>query len=329
MKRSLGILGILLTSFLLVTGSVLALQIPTDWETEERQLEFTHDQSGFRFESKRLSDLGDDTLVGAYSIPERSLTLTFVDQRAENVTATQLSVLFQALVEYRDADGDGAYGVGDQIVQRVRLSDLPPPTKEVTMSGSGGRVVKIAYDLPSKLGDSSDTGAFNVRFWIQSKTDAADGQPVAASHVRMKMELLKFPFQTNASRVALEKVVAATRPIEDGGSAFWLGTEPNQLFYEWTEESRVDGATRPVHVTLLASPDGVGRLDQSTVVLDSFERGQDLSHESRVGARPADAEPFGVIEEFIFHGDWRFYGAALGVACLLIGVTTWRRIHRA
>ncbi|HEX9816181.1 MAG TPA: hypothetical protein VGB18_04310 [Candidatus Thermoplasmatota archaeon] len=322
------ILGILIGALLLLP-IVLAQDDSESWAQDERRLNVQQTADGFRYESTRESDLGNDVVEGSFSTLNRRYSVSYLDRSSTNMTPLRLIVAFEGLLEYQDVDGDNAYSLGDRIIQRQRLVDLPAPAQRIDPLLNGGQRATYTYSL-ADLDPESKDATLEVIFSMFPRAQMIGGQLVPPTRPHTEVTVDHFPFQNESSRLALETRVYANGPLEETPNAFYVSAEERRLVYEWPGQSTVDGDVRPVHVTLL----GTG--GQSTnpaatpaVVLLSYERGDALSYQPVIGPEREEPKEQNAIVEFFTHGDWRLYGIGVVAAFALIGATMWRRIERA
>ncbi len=321
------ILGILIGATLLLP-IVLSQDDTRSWEQDERRLSFQQTPDGFRYESTRDTDLGNDVVEGSFSTLNRRYSMSYLDRLSANMTPLRLDVAFEGLLEYQDIDGDDAYSLGDRIIQRQRLVDLPAPTQKVDPLLNGGQRATYTYAL-SVLDPESQDATLQVAFSIFPRAETIGDQLVPPTRAHTDVNVEYFPFQNETSRLALETRVFANGALEEAPNAFYVSGSQRRLVYEWPGQSTVDGDAKPVHVTLLGT--GGQRTNPAatpTVVLHSYERGDQLSYQPVIGPEREEPEQQNVIAEFFARGDWRLYGIGIVAAFALIGATMWRRIER-
>src|SRR5688500_8706913 len=80
------------------------------WRLAPRDLAVRGSDSGFTFTSGRDSALGTDTLSGAFDARAARLATALRVDRPDPASL-RMDVAWDRLVEYRDVDGDGLYGL--------------------------------------------------------------------------------------------------------------------------------------------------------------------------------------------------------------------------
>jgi hypothetical protein len=318
------ILGIVLGASLLVPALV-AGEEDAAWEQDERRLTFQPTPDGFRFESVRDNDMGNDVLVGSYSTLNRRYTVSYLDNAA-NMTPLRLTIDFEALVEYQDLDADESYGLGDRIVQRQRVADLGAPNTKVESLPNGASRATYTYSLATPNSDDADADLIIV-FTLAPGPQTIDGDIVPPTRPHVEIRVDHFPYENVTSRVAFETRLIGSAALQEESNAFYVSSNERRLVYEWPDQSQVDGDERPVRVTLLGTSGQSG--GANAVVLHSYERGEELSYQPIIGAERETPATQNVFVEFFTHGDWRLYGIGVVAAFALIGATVWRRIDRA
>ncbi|HJQ93962.1 MAG TPA: hypothetical protein VJ874_06755, partial [Candidatus Thermoplasmatota archaeon] len=88
----------------------------TAWGMEARTLDVRGHATGFDFTSTRDSALGADSITGGFDAPSARLTTALLATRPE-AASVRIDLAWTGLVEYRDTDGDGLYGLADETVQ--------------------------------------------------------------------------------------------------------------------------------------------------------------------------------------------------------------------
>ena len=319
------ILGILIGASLLVP--ILQAQDETDaWEQDARRLVFQQTPDGFRYESTRDTDLGNDVIEGSFSTQNRHYSVMYLDRAQTNMTPLRLNVAFEGLIEFQDLDGDDAYSLGDRIVQRQRLVDLAAPAQKVEHLASGGERATYEYSL-SDLDPGSPDATLSIAFTLFPRPQAIGEQTVPPTRAHTQLSVTNFPFQNETSRLALESRVFGSGPLEEAPNAFYVSGSDRRLIYEWPGQSTVDGDSRPVHVTLLGtSGQNTNPSMTPAVVLHSYERGETLTYQPVIGPERENPEQQNAIVEFFAHGDWRLYGLGVLAAFALVGVGMWRRV---
>lgn len=319
------VLGILIGGTLLVP--MLQAQDETiTWAQDERRLSFHQTADGFRYESTRESDLGNDVIEGSFSTQNRRYTVNYLDRSSTNMTPLRLTVAFEGLIEFQDLDGDHAYSLGDRIIQRQQLVDLAAPTQRVEHLAAGGERATYTYVL-SDLAPGSSDATVTIGFTMFPRPQAVGDEMVPPTRAHTQVSVEHFPFQNETSRLALESRVFASGPLEEAPNAFYVSGSERRLVYEWPGQSTVDGDARPVHVTLLGTGGQSSNPSAApAVVLHSYERGETLTYQPVIGPKRETPQPQNVLVEFFAHGDWRLYGIGMLAAFALVGVGIWRRV---
>lgn len=213
----------------------------------------------------------------SFDFEDAEFEVKFEGEVGDNETEMKLEAQFQALAEYRDANGNGRFDPGEPIVSVWMLStdggDEPegagepngtvewqtPSVSDVTIGNLTGKKITA----PARLGPS---GLFELRFFVFGDFVNLENSTLKPTSVKIDIEIRDYPFADNDTALALFlKTKAKTEvevehdheELEDDevgvAASSTLGGEPVSLVFTWKDSSTVDGVTKPVATTTLRS----------------------------------------------------------------------------
>lgn len=190
------------------------------------------------------------------NIPNATVTLAPADG------TRALQTRLDAIIEYADENGNGAYDLGERVLQRFAVRDLASRTT------SEGNVTQSAvYALPGG-------GALSLRFHLAT-VDAATKYDIGVD---------QFPFTSPSSRLAVGALVSVeggVRPTTVHGAPAIAATVGDRVaFLSWTPTVQVDGRDAPVGWSVHTSTSETGG---SAIVYWSYPHGARILHDPTLG----------------------------------------------
>lgn len=328
-----------------LTTSAQAAEVDREWREEQRALEFSLLPNGFESESVRDSELGDDRFITKYDLDEARLRMNYISTETGNETVLTMDTTFLALVEFRDSTGDGRYGFGDEIIQRIPLSEMEGSIAAEPFV-TGGRTATASYSFPTDPDGNNSSlpigpegtplipGGLEITFRVVPSTIVFDGSKVTPLDIMFQITVDRFPFDEQGTRLAFETRLVANQPI---GSADWadrtLAARDGffQSFFSWSRSAEVDGNERAVTATTLAhgatpttTPED-GRSDLS--IAFAYPRGEKIVHDPVVGVMRTQGIADEVVERLLT-GDWLLYSLGLVATLVAVGVPAGLRLRQ-
>ena len=157
-----------------------------------------------------------------------------------------LMVAYVSLVEFKDANGNGAFDNGtDTLVQTVSLRNLAytPPMYVPITSQDGKKGISIAANSTA----SATNFIFGVKADLFGQYAVIDGKVIAPTESKITTYILNFPFKDSTDKVALQVVAVSAYNIEHETSAseniIRVRSSTAQGFYTWTTTATVKGQT--------------------------------------------------------------------------------------
>ncbi|MHB1262642.1 MAG: hypothetical protein ACYC2H_13120 [Thermoplasmatota archaeon] len=298
------------------------------WRLEPRILDVKATEDGFTFTSARDTPTEADRFTGSFDAGTGRLALDLQADRPEP-QSIGMDLAWTRLVEYRDADGDGRYGLADETLQAIPVPGLPAQTVVTPLLG-GGNAAAVAYTLPENAsspdpvlgGDLPGTrGTLRLTFSLVPTTRVVGGSAIEPTEVRITTEVRDFPFQAGDSRLALvaDASTDAAR-LDAGDSSLQAAGDRYSWLASWQSDALVDGAALDAAWSSLANDAA-----RATAVL-SLPRGDAVSHDGSMSAHRSIAEVVEAIRD-LPPGDWRFYAMGLGGVALALGFPSLRRLR--
>ncbi|MBI2078598.1 MAG: hypothetical protein HYT80_09575 [Euryarchaeota archaeon] len=333
-RRVLGDVAVVLGAFLAVLPALTlgSAAIPAaEWERERRDIEAVPTADGFSFRSTRDSDHGHDELIGNFQRSADRFQVGMVSHAPP--ARLVLNLTFVSLYEFRDLDEDGGYTVGDEVVSRIRLRDIPRSAvlTDVQALFQGGYVGTVTYPITDTVAaDPAPPGTFVVRFFVLDEPRAIDEASAVPSAVHAELRFEDFPFHANDTRLALEIRAEGSPPLEVATESLRAAAGPFEALIAWNTAAAQGTQATPVHVAILElAPAFVatGPLSPASVLFSYPQSDAATSHATSLGfRRPAETTVPEILERFAT-GDWRVYTVAVVGTVALLGVTLWRRVR--
>ncbi len=315
-----------LVALLAAPFGAAAAQEDLAWRLDRRQLSMGMAGDVLQFSSTRDSALGRDAFTGSFDPALARLDVRFQGKEPEAADAG-LSVAWTALVEYRDADGDGRLSLSDPEVQRIALAGLPASVAIVP--ALGGQSAVATFTLPDNGTDgplpgvTSGHGSVRVTLTlVPQPSSVAGGLSLGPTDLGLATAVDGMPFKAADSRLALvlDVSTAGGLPLsrQDGRLAFstshlTLGLAPDSL-------ARGDDGEQP------APASTVSQRDDQALVMQELPRGDHAEHGSRIAVQRWQDDVAAALGHLPL-GDWRFYLAGAGLVAVGLGIPSLRRLR--
>lgn len=291
------------------------------WRLDRREVTASTRPGSIVLTSHRDSSLGQDDLVATLDADAARLDVRLTSTRPDTASAG-LALAWRWLVEYRDADGDGRYGLADPAVQRIAIASLPHNVVATPLLD--GQSATATYSLPGNgtepVSLPGTGGTLLLTVALAPAPTTVSGEPIDPTQAFVSAEVRGFPFSEGNTLLALVSDAASDGPVQaqDGGVARTSG--PLAVEGAWQPSTHSDGAEKPAKTT--AATDGGGSAD----VVQSWPRGSQVSQSGSVSVqRWSDvAAALGELA-----GDWRFFTLGVAAVAVAFGVPSWRRSRGA
>ncbi|MBW3582281.1 MAG: hypothetical protein KY455_04185 [Euryarchaeota archaeon] len=325
-RTNLRLFALFTVAVFATAGAASAQADDTDeaWREEPRELEGRAMADGFSLMSRRDSELGSDRIEVSFSVDDASLRYSFVSLEEGNETVIVTRLAFLALVEFRDRDEDGRYGLGDEAVQRYDLATLDARMAPAEPVLEGGFAAVATYPLENRSrgdegplgGDTPELVPGELRFVFRMSPEVriAPSGRVAPTEVAIDVALDRFPFQEGDTQVALETRFASNRPlvdVTDAASGLSVGEGVFSSRYAWPE---------------MDAPPAAVLAEDGAVVAFSMARETASLGPLRLGAARTVGVPEEVVRFFTEGEPWVYATGAL-VALVAAGVPAVMRLR--
>lgn len=221
--------------------------------------------------------------------PEFSYNASRAELALDHGKATALKTVIDAVIEFQDENGDGAYDLGETIHQRLALVDLGSTVHEVDAT---------TRDASYAFGNG---GNLTLRFHLTPEAEL--------EATKFDVIVNDFPYQANTSRLALGLRVEALEGLRVAtvhGAPALVGNGTGQVpFLSWIQTADVAGQTTDVASSIQLDADGPG-----AVLYWAYPRG-DVIHDPVLGITTISLETL---------GDALVFGVFAGVGLLVLAV---------
>ncbi len=303
----------------------------TDWAREERTLEFSHDETGFSYQSHRVSDAGEDLIEGTFDLDDAEFTYRFISTEPSNETTIQMSAKFARLVEYRDANFDGRYGLGDRPVQTIRMADVDGEALTVrgglTDSVHRAEVVYPLAEAGIGVGGSDALGdsTFTIEFLVSPTTHVESGRTIQPTEAFFDVRVNDFPYQDNDTNLALITSVTSNRDLGPAAGDVTGADGFYDVVYQW-QSAGPSSILRDVHIV---QDTAVGAsVSENADVIFSYARTQGAGHTASLDAVRYESQALAPILEPLLAGDWRFYSVGILISLAAVAGPAYARVRR-
>ncbi len=291
-----------------------------EFESASREVEVETDDDAF--EMRSFGEDGDRIRL-RFEAPDAELRLDFVILDT-NLTEVQLEIAFEAVMEFVDANGNGAYDLGETVVQQFRVDDMSFEvlTPEYLVDGN-----KIAVEYTSEF-------TFRLTFWIFGNETLLNGTLVKPTHVKFDIGIEGFPFEMENSSLAVQmELKTEVDPTMDANASTSLEelqaiAERYAGFFRWSTMAEVDGVLRPVNSTVVKVESEVDsqateELEVKRIIVLAYPQGEIILHDPVVGITLARL-PGAIVSLLSTFA----YGLMLGVSALFVVGTLLARRRR-
>lgn len=247
---------------------------------------------------ERESTDAEDEVKITYSADEGVMKLEYETENATLESEAELKVEFREIVEFEDADGDGAYTPDvDRSLATIRIDSLPwsiaGPDDVTSASGVAGKRLTGVASLPE---------GGNVSFVLKAFGGFAEvnGTSLRPTDVKIDILLHGYAYSSGTSQLALlvrtEQEAEAETKVE-GGEGAPLGVVATlgevQTYFTWADEALADGVMRPVQTTVVESETASEEDETKTEsrFYFSYPRADDLNHDPVLGLASASSAP--------------------------------------
>lgn len=274
-------------------------ELEVEFDEVEREVKVEVGEARAEFKLEREAGEAEDELKFIIDTEEVEAKLEFTSENVTGEDSVELKVRFLELREFRDADGDGAFDQGEEIVQTVELADASwrdLAVNETTVDGAGGQKLTAVADLPGG-------GRFGLDFIVLGDFATVGAVDLMPTDVKFDIRILDFPFAEDGTLVALllEEKHEAEHEVEvdEDAGALVVDAGGVEALLTWASNATVDGADSPVGVTVLESESETesdkegSESEEKRLLAFAYARGGDIAHDPVMGVRSSSLEAAG------------------------------------
>lgn len=229
----------------------------------------------------------EDEVKVEYDAPAGTLKVEYETENATHETETELKVRFERIVEFRDADGDGAYDAGEAIVGGYGIEELDwsveGPDPVTSTSGVPGHQVTGRGAFP-------DGGELAFVFYVYGEFARMNGTDLRPSDVKIDILVADLPFEAEDTLIALFVRSEQETEVEVEGDEDGMSAKAGDLaaVFTWADVAIVDGVEKPVRTTVLETEADEG--EKESRVVFAYPRGALVNHDPVLGIQSASAK---------------------------------------
>jgi hypothetical protein len=284
-----------------------------------RSVEFGVAPTAFDFASRSI--LGSNVLLGNFDLDAARLVLQLDEE--DGSEPVRLSLEYVSAVEFRDQDGDGRLGLGDDIVREITLADAAGATLHAIprlRAQSHEALARYPLNASNLL-----SGVLEIRFVVSAVPESIAGETRSPERVFIEASVDGFPFQRNDTRLALRVRQQGNADLSAENDEVVSAGEGGRLSYRWSRCVERDQGTGAVGPVVLEYPSGT---NPRTTTVFAYPYGETITHATSAGIAKEAVDPDGFdVAQLLPGGNWLTFGAAALGATAAIGATAWRRIR--
>jgi hypothetical protein len=282
-----------------------------EFEDAPRALEIDEEEDAFEIRS--FGTEGDRIRV-RFEAEDGELRLDFVVPGSTD-TELQLEIAFEAVMEFLDEDGDGRFDVGERVVQRAEVKDLPFEAPILEGLDDGHRI-EVTYNA---------SFTFRLVFFVFPTETRVNGTLVKPTEVKFDIAIDNFPFAEEDTYLAVAmKLKTEVEPA--------FGTSPSmeelvaiaeeyESFFRWSSSADVDGRSSPVNSTVVKvetelETGNATEFEVERTIILAYPQGEQVLHDPLVGV--AISQALGSILSLI---DPLVFGVMVAAAVLFVLAT--------
>lgn len=294
-----------------------------EFEEEEREVkvETTDDEVSIELESK--SEEREDEVKIEFEAAEGQMTVSFESEQEESEeieTEVEMRVEFREVLEFVDENGDGAFNVGEEVLQSFLIESLEILSLDQSViEDPEGHQVQVLYAFPEP-----SEGTLELVFSIFGVPSQLNGLLVVPTEAKIDIVVRDFPFDATDSRLAIDVEFRTEFELEtteevDLGTIMAQGEE-FAAFFEPLPTATVDGTEETVEVTVIEerieaeSGGDEGEFEKRVRLFMAYSQGSVIIHDPLVGIMTVAA----LVLPGVPRPSLLAYGVGLGTALLLV-----------
>ena len=254
---------------------------------------------------------GEDEIEIKFDAGEAKLAVKYEREADDAESEQKLVARFHELIEFVDANGNGAYDPGEVIASAYLLGEEAEVAGDVHGRATWQPVTATDVTKGNASGKQLDSRAtfangsvFGLTFYVFGDFANVDGATLQPTEAKLDILIQNYPYVRNDTNVGLVLTLKAEEeferehefvdPDEEGIAASGAVDQTSfSLVFTWKDVARVDGVDQRVHATVLKnetsaeserSEDAEEReLEQKALLVLSYARGDDILHDPTVG----------------------------------------------
>lgn len=271
-------------------------------ERDVRKLELDVDDRKATLKLERALAGVEDAVKIEFDAEKAKVQVKHEEETETGEREQKLEARFLTLLEYVDADGDGAYDAGEEVASAWALGESEKDHGirtngtvrwggiEVTDAASGNATGK-------KLSSRASFGpnaTFGLDFFVYGQFTFLGNASLEPTEAKIDIVIQHYPYVRSGSALAVVVDLKAKEEFErdDAGedeegvfSEMTSGNLTFRLAFTWLETATVDGVERAVHATVLKNKEEAkgGEIEQRARVALSYPRGDLIVHDPTIG----------------------------------------------
>ena len=301
-------------------GTACAFESPST-SLDHRVVDYDLRPSGFEFKSR--SEDTTNTLQGSFDLATARVHMQV--EGLEAATPARMTLEYASIVEFRDLDGDGRLGLGDEVVREVALPGKAGASIQAVPRMQAGAYESLArYPLN---GTGLLSGVAELRFVVLADATTIAGEQRSPGRVFVEVAVESFSFARNDTRLAVKARQYGGTNLSAASDEVVSESPAGRLSYRWSRCVGRDGTMLPVGPVVVEYPSGAA---PRTATVFAFPDGDRIEHASSLGLAPEPPEPqvFDVTALLPSGNAWIFAAATVGAAAMIVA-TAWRRVRGA
>lgn len=310
-------------------------------------------------ELKREDNATEDKVELTLDTEDAALEVKFEAEEGDAETERKLEATFHVLLEYEDANANGAFDAGEPVASAWLLSD-DADADDVDALEDLAPNGTVAWDLPVVTDVASNDGTpgkqisanatfgpdgnatFGLDMRVYGDFALEDDFTLEPTEAKIDIRVDGYPFERNDTALALMLTTEAKTELDEDHddidrdqtgvvASDTLGDRVVNLTFTWSDNATVDGASTAVHTTLLefkeeteTEMDAEGNATESKVEKTfalSYARGDAVVHDPVMGVSYSGGETATV-------GPLPFAGPAAVVAGVVLAALFVARARR-
>lgn len=307
---------------LVALAAALILLMPSvavaddEWGEDGRRLEVDRSSDWFELRSDRVAgDVRDEVCL---DLDGSNIRFDFELRESPDAVETEAGIRLELerVIEFRDANGDGAFQSSDDVRAEYDAGDLTLTSLTSDPASSGG---VDGIEVTATYNFTDIPGASLVfRATAFGNVTTFQGLPQRPVDVKLDLVLMDFPYEEGDTLPAIELKVAAEAPRGPNVTARDVSFTSGNLtsFFSWKDVADVDGTERPVRTTAVRLPDEVdgGEVEVVLSLTFAYARGANIVHDPTFGF---DLASVGAVVTLL--GNWGFYAFGAVLAAVVFG----------